>query len=324
MKKVMLTALAAAAALSLTVEAKPTKISSGFLSEPTQSLVEKLNGSTSMIYSYDMKASSDWDQNTLTQAELFSGFKSFETWDLVNSKDETVIYASEVAFIIDQTVTQENLSKLQTAEFLSEIDPGFNHTSVTKEEANEAYQSAQEEAKSSTKTYLDDITNRGLITSEQKQSLIQSVDTQVQTNLSANWCADGSSQCVKSSARIPLLYQGVLSGASLAGINVPSSVDVYSEVKNLEGQVGVIQTGFLANKTLVSLKNTITAEDLGGRSLIRVKTYVVLEKDDLDKFQFLGSYDFVVGNSSFNSNEGITMGLPLYSQKMAEALKEKL
>ena len=55
-----------------------------------------------------------------------------------------------------------------------------------------------------------------------------------------------------------------------------------------------------------------------------LQTYAVMEKDDLERFKSLGAYDVLLGTSLLNSDEGITMGFPMYAQKLAEAVKNKL
>lgn len=304
-----------------------TQSSLGFLSDSSQMPNQEI------VYAYDLRSSNEWSDEVLKASELFPGFKSFETWDILNNTNETVIYVSEVAFTINKTVSQSSLDQLGRAEFLSSIDPGFSHTSVTKEEANDAFSAAQKEAQESAVNVLELFEKKGKISAEQRASLTQASQGQLEKNLSLKWCESSAAQCVKSTAKIPTVYKMALSGVSSTGLDIPDSIDIYSELKPVDAgalqaqgyQAGVTQTGFLANKTLVSLKNTILSKDLGnGSSLITVKTFVVIEKDDLDRFSSLGSYDVVVGNSFLNTDEGITMGLPLYSQRMAEALREKL
>lgn len=303
------------------------KIPYGFLnSNPSEIAALAAN---EMIYSYDMKSSLDWNSQALKEAELFTGFKSFESWNVLNNTNETMIYASEVAFVINKPIDQTSLNRLSTAEFISSIDPGFTHQAVSSEEANTAYTQTQEEGKASALRVLDGMLKRGQVTAIQADEASARIKNTASTNMNQNWCASASAQCVKSTAIIPFLYKSLLATASTIGINVPDSVEVYSELKpisSLNGaSAGISLTGFLANKTLISLKNDILAWDIGsGSSLVTIKTYVVIEKDDLDKFKSLGSYDFVLGNTYFNRDEGIAMGLPLYNQRMAEALKNSL
>lgn len=330
MKRLSLSTATLIAALSFSAQAAE-KLPYGFLKSSPQEIASMASQS-GLIYSYDMRSSEEWDSATVSEANLFDEFKSFESWHLVNNTNETIIYASEVAFVVDKVVDQSSLNRLGAADFLSSIDPGFTHEAVSTDSANAAYREAQNEGKESGLSYLATLVKKGQLTESEKVRLMEAVENQYQANLSKSWCGDAS-LCLESTARIPFLYRQLLAGASLAGVNVPESVKVYSELSPLssaalkkEGaSAGVAQVGFLSNKTLISMKNLILSTSLGsGSSLITIKTYVVMEKDDLDKFQSLGSYDFVVGNSYLNSDEGITMGLPLYAQRLAEALRGKL
>lgn len=330
MKTISLSALTLVAALSLNVHAAE-KLPYGFLKSNPQE-VASLASQSGLVYSYDMRSSAEWDASTVKESALFSGFQSFESWDMVNNTNETIIYVSEVAFVMDKVVDQASLERLGAADFLSDIDPGFTHEAIPAERANAAYGEAQASGRDSSLNYLSSLVKKGQLSEAEKARLAERIEGQYQANVSKSWCGD-QTQCLESTARIPFLYRQLLAGASLAGVDVPDSVKVQSELRSLSASelkaqgasAGVVQVGFLSNKSLISMKNLILATGLGsGSSLVTIKTYVVIEKDDLDKFQSLGSYDFVVGNSYLNSDEGITMGLPLYAQRLAEALREKL
>jgi hypothetical protein len=299
-----------------------TKMPFGFLkSSPSEIAALAKDG---VVYSYDMKSSKDWGTDVNSEAELFKNYVSFETWDVQNKSNEVIIYASEVAVVLDKTLTAKDLSRLSDASFLSEIDPGFKHQTLSAQQANADYQKDQAEAKAKTLKVIELLKQRGKITAATAADLSAKAEQQLKINASATWCQTPGSVCLESVAKIPATYRALLKGASSV-IDVPNEIEVLSEIKPLSQGVGVLQTGFMANKSLVSLKNEIRAFDLGsGQSLLTVKTLVMIEKDDLDKFQSFGSYNFVIGESFLNSSEGITMGLPLYAQKMAEALKEKL
>lgn len=310
------------------------KIGYGFLNKsPSEIAALASSDPNEMTYSYDLRSSNEWNQNMVETSNLFNGFRSFETWNPKDNTNETIIYASEVAFIVQKNVNPQTFSQMANATFLSKVDPGFSHQNMTAEDANTIFRNEQASGKNSAIANLEGLSKKGALSEGEKNKWIAQVEKQHQQNIQAKWCSSEQSQCVRSSAIIPTLYRAVLKGASLAGVGVPESVDVYSELRSLsqdevqnKGAIGgMVQVGFLSNKTLVSLKNTILAYALSdGTTLVTVSTLVVMEKDDLDKFSSLGSYDFVVGNSYLNSDEGLTMGLPLYAQKLAESLRDHL
>ncbi len=315
-----------------TIATAAEKLPYGFLKSSPQE-VAALASSSDLIFSFDMRPHTDWNSQTVAEAELFDGFRSFDSWNATTGVNDTVIYVSEVAFVTDKKITQDSLASLSRAEFLSEIDPGFAHEAVDAASANQAYVTTQEKGRDSARAVIEAQRNRNQIDENQKNQVLNRIESTFQNNVSVKWCMDSATSCLKSTARIPTFYRTLLSGVS-AVINVPDSVEVYSELRVLNekelasrrnASAGVSLTGFLSNKTLVSMSNDILAHDLGnGSTLISIKTYVVLEKDDLDKFARFGSYDFVIGNSMLNGDDGILMGLPLYSQRMAEALRERL
>lgn len=287
-----------------------------------------------MFFAYDLKSSNDWGPEIAAKSEIFPGFKSFESWMVSEDTNETVIYKSETSVVVDKSLSAIDLKKLESVELMNSVDPAFKHQEVTADQVNQAYAKEINDGFLSAKEVLGSRLNRRKLTNDEYQTQLARAEAQLQKNLNVSWCQSGS-KCVLSKAAFPdtLTFSALIAGANAMGMNVPSSLDIYTQITPMSAEqaaqlgasAGVTQLGVVANKFVISMKNVILLKEIApNQTLMTIQVTAVLEKDDLDKLSLLGSYDTLIGMGAANQDTGILMGLPALNQKLAEGLKSAL
>ncbi|NCN42536.1 hypothetical protein GW916_14965 [bacterium] len=305
----------------------------GFLKENPEELAILAPGE--VFQSYQIKNSSDWNASVLGQSELFKGFRSFESWIVESDSNERVVYSSEVALVVNKKITQDDLNKIKDPNFLSQIDPSFSHQALDAQVALNEFLEAQKGGQTSALRSLEMAVKKKKVKMSKADSMYVAIVNQLDRNLQANFCKTPESSCLTSTAIFSGKIQSLMSAAKkYVTDKIPDKVELMSEVRNATSEelgsatAGVVQTGFLANKFIISTKNIILAKALpDGSTLLSIATYAEFEKDDLEelgKIPLLNPYELIVGESSLYRGEGLAQGLPAYSAQLAKSLSEKL
>ncbi len=289
--------------------------------------------------------SPDWSDSVLKESQLFEGYRSFESYLVEQDTNDRVLFGAEGAVVVHKALDQNDLNKLKDPEFLSKMDSSFNHTVLPQSEAVQEFLKGQAEGRDSALAAIEARAKASRRISDQKiATWKERVERQYEANINPSrmtLCSDSESVCMKSSAifspelraTMKSLKESSFVPSSLSN-KVPDRIDFFSELRSagkgeLEGaQAGVVQTGFLANKFIISTKTKVLAYNLGNQSTLLVaKVYVEVELDDVEKYSIPGVInirDFMMGESAFNSPVDFRKGLPAYSSDLLKSLASEL